>query len=345
MTDFRVSSFCGNGGCVEVAITPGNVQVRGTGQDDALDFTHAEWRAFTAGVRAGEFDLPQAPGDADADITDRLEVGTLDARLTFTRDERGVSLSVGQCPDRSVSVRLPDPEWQRIRAWLGEGDAAMEFCPACGHAADHSGGQCMWVTDYNDAEGYSHQRACSCAPDVLVARCENYREDVDAPCAGRIRYRWGQTQAACDTCGGYCGVAVAAWERVEPAAPAVPAAQRTFAVPQDALEDALQCAWNEWVGDTGSIPDEFSIAGPKTTRVTADFRRGTFARRVLAHLPTGAAAAVPAGPGDTVPRAPVQALLDALAEQLDGVWIEALAAAVDEVQRHLDATTNPPEEG
>lgn len=49
---------------------------------------------------------------------------------------------------------------------------------------------------------------------VLIARCENYREDLDQPCTGRLRYRWGQIEAACDTCGGFCGVAVADWVEV-----------------------------------------------------------------------------------------------------------------------------------
>jgi hypothetical protein len=51
----------GNGGnCVEVAHTPAGVLVRDTKQHGAgpvLDFTPAEWRAFIAGVRDGEFDL------------------------------------------------------------------------------------------------------------------------------------------------------------------------------------------------------------------------------------------------------------------------------------------------
>jgi len=51
----------GNGGnCVEVAHTPAGVLVRDTKQHSAgpvLDFTPAEWRAFIAGVRDGEFDL------------------------------------------------------------------------------------------------------------------------------------------------------------------------------------------------------------------------------------------------------------------------------------------------
>jgi hypothetical protein len=49
---------------------------------------------------------------------------------------------------------------------------------------------------------------------VLVARCENYREDLDQPCTSTLRYRCGMIQAACDTCGGYCGVAVARWTEV-----------------------------------------------------------------------------------------------------------------------------------
>jgi hypothetical protein len=51
----------GNGGdCVEVAVNlPGLVAVRDTKDREgaALVFTHAEWAAFVAGVRDGEFDL------------------------------------------------------------------------------------------------------------------------------------------------------------------------------------------------------------------------------------------------------------------------------------------------
>jgi hypothetical protein len=51
----------GNGGdCVEVAINlPGIVAVRDTKDREAaaLVFTDAEWAAFLAGVRDGEFDL------------------------------------------------------------------------------------------------------------------------------------------------------------------------------------------------------------------------------------------------------------------------------------------------
>ncbi|MGX6607555.1 DUF397 domain-containing protein [Micromonosporaceae bacterium Da 78-11] len=51
----------GNGGdCVEVAVNlPDIVAVRDTKDRDgaALVFTHSEWAAFVAGVRAGEFDI------------------------------------------------------------------------------------------------------------------------------------------------------------------------------------------------------------------------------------------------------------------------------------------------
>ena len=57
---FRVSSFCGPGGCVGVALLPDNTfAVRDTKDDrpDApvLTFDTAEWDAFLLGVQAGEF--------------------------------------------------------------------------------------------------------------------------------------------------------------------------------------------------------------------------------------------------------------------------------------------------
>ena len=64
--EWRKSSFSGgdngNGtGCLEVAFLPGGgVAIRDT-KDRALAphvYTAAEWDAFVAGVRAGEFDRP-----------------------------------------------------------------------------------------------------------------------------------------------------------------------------------------------------------------------------------------------------------------------------------------------
>lgn len=55
------SSFSGggNGQCVEVGRVPGWVGVRDSkdnGAGPVLNFTEAEWAAFLAGARAGEFD-------------------------------------------------------------------------------------------------------------------------------------------------------------------------------------------------------------------------------------------------------------------------------------------------
>jgi hypothetical protein len=59
---WRKSSYSGNGGgsCVEVACRDDMILVRDTkdhGHGPVQRYTPAEWRAFVAGVRAGEFDL------------------------------------------------------------------------------------------------------------------------------------------------------------------------------------------------------------------------------------------------------------------------------------------------
>ena len=71
------SSYSGNGGgsCVEVKMASHGVLVRNS-RDRAgsvLEFTHDEWRAFTAGAHDGEFDLDRfwnhvgiGPNDSDA---------------------------------------------------------------------------------------------------------------------------------------------------------------------------------------------------------------------------------------------------------------------------------------
>jgi Domain of unknown function (DUF397) len=57
--DFKVSSFCNFGNCVEVGQLPsGSVAVRDTkDRERSLVFTPDEWTAFVAGVKNGEFDL------------------------------------------------------------------------------------------------------------------------------------------------------------------------------------------------------------------------------------------------------------------------------------------------
>lgn len=60
MTEFRISSFCNYGECVEVgAASDGMWIVRDTKDVDratSLTFTTDEWREFVRGVKAGEFD-------------------------------------------------------------------------------------------------------------------------------------------------------------------------------------------------------------------------------------------------------------------------------------------------
>ncbi|GAA2773827.1 DUF397 domain-containing protein [Nonomuraea dietziae] len=59
---WRKSSFSNiSGECVEVAWTDGGVLVRDSKQPEGhvLSFTRAEWAAFLARVRHGEFDAPE----------------------------------------------------------------------------------------------------------------------------------------------------------------------------------------------------------------------------------------------------------------------------------------------
>lgn len=56
---YRKSSFCGYNGCVEVAALTGDtIALRDSKNPEAAPhiFTAAEWDAFIAGVRNGEFD-------------------------------------------------------------------------------------------------------------------------------------------------------------------------------------------------------------------------------------------------------------------------------------------------
>lgn len=58
--DWRVSSFCSAGGCVEVrGAEDGMIELRDSKNPDAgvMRYTPEEWDAFLDGVRAGEFDF------------------------------------------------------------------------------------------------------------------------------------------------------------------------------------------------------------------------------------------------------------------------------------------------
>jgi hypothetical protein len=57
--NFKISSFCNWGECVEVGTaSDGSVLVRDSKDTDhqTLTFTRDEWLAFVKGVKAGEFD-------------------------------------------------------------------------------------------------------------------------------------------------------------------------------------------------------------------------------------------------------------------------------------------------
>lgn len=59
MADVRTSSFCAGGSCVQVEFTDNGVTL--TDPNDRytqVAYSSDEWRAFLAGARAGEFDLP-----------------------------------------------------------------------------------------------------------------------------------------------------------------------------------------------------------------------------------------------------------------------------------------------
>jgi hypothetical protein len=61
VTEFKISSFCNWGNCVEVGQAPdGFVLVRDTKDPQrltSLSFSAAEWSAFVLGAKAGEFDF------------------------------------------------------------------------------------------------------------------------------------------------------------------------------------------------------------------------------------------------------------------------------------------------
>lgn len=67
---FHTSSACCSGECVAVAVlTNGSVLVRHHRIGDGgptLEFLVAEWDAFIAGVKQGEFDVPGAPVEVPA---------------------------------------------------------------------------------------------------------------------------------------------------------------------------------------------------------------------------------------------------------------------------------------
>ena len=58
---WTTSSFCSSAACVAVNVQPERVYVRDTKSHNGpvLAFTHEEWAEFVAGVKVGQFALPQ----------------------------------------------------------------------------------------------------------------------------------------------------------------------------------------------------------------------------------------------------------------------------------------------
>lgn len=64
--EWRRSSYCDTSACVDVAFVDGEhsgVLIRNSRIAPAISATREEWEAFVAGVKAGEFDWPEAAVD------------------------------------------------------------------------------------------------------------------------------------------------------------------------------------------------------------------------------------------------------------------------------------------
>jgi Domain of unknown function (DUF397) len=72
---YRTSSFCANSSCVQVASLPDGTIAVWDSKEEAgqermpLIFTTAEWDAFVAGVKAGEFDSERLRQDMLAGLS------------------------------------------------------------------------------------------------------------------------------------------------------------------------------------------------------------------------------------------------------------------------------------
>lgn len=92
---------------------------------------------------------------------------------------------------------------------------------------------------------------------VEVRPCCNYREELDRPCRGVQRFRPGDLQAACDECGGWCGID-APCRVAEPDPHAITRTEYGSSV-------ALVCACGRW---------ECIVTGPSSAAwAGADYRR------------------------------------------------------------------------
>src|ERR1700735_5540702 len=72
---WRKSTFCATGECVEISRQNGKISLRSTAHPGkSVECTPAEWQAFMAAARLGEFDdLADPPGDG---VPQQLQVPT-----------------------------------------------------------------------------------------------------------------------------------------------------------------------------------------------------------------------------------------------------------------------------
>lgn len=105
--EFFISSFCNSVQCVAVAFMRQSktVLVRHHRSGDGgptLEFSTAEWDAFIAGVRRGEFDVPGAPvGDMPRKPNGTVDLDAMDR--TGSKDSNAV---VDGAIEREASRRL-----------------------------------------------------------------------------------------------------------------------------------------------------------------------------------------------------------------------------------------------
>ena len=101
---WRKSMASGGGECVEVAMNPGNIQVRDSKNPwgSALEFTRAEWASFMIGLQRDEFDPPMEPkASAWWRAAERVE----SAKFAESRMSPGgrAPVPVGRCLTSSAS--------------------------------------------------------------------------------------------------------------------------------------------------------------------------------------------------------------------------------------------------
>ena len=105
--------------------------------------------------------------------------------------------------ERQTTESADRPDWIKALAHL---PVRMWMCPIEEHAERRGVVTVEWI------DGVAHCTAPECtltSANVRIARCSNYREDLDRPCTGGLFFKPGDVQARCFECGAWCGSQVA----------------------------------------------------------------------------------------------------------------------------------------